>query len=155
MINDSPLKAIGENKHAVGESVVESFMRITNFMINARRFVVVGYGWCSRGIAQYFRAFGGKVAIVAIDEIKALEACLDGYRVGKMEDFLEWGAVFVTATGEDRVLIADHVTMMSDGAVLMNAGHLRSGNCVKWRSGARRSMIRWTGSTCPTAGTWF
>ncbi|MYJ95708.1 MAG: adenosylhomocysteinase [Proteobacteria bacterium] len=123
VINDSPLKAIGENKHAVGESVVESFMRITNFMVNARRFVVVGYGWCSRGIAQYFRAFGGKVAIVEIDEIKALEACFDGYRVGRMEDFLEWGEVFVTATGEDRVITADHVNMMSDGAVLMNAGH--------------------------------
>ena len=123
VINDSPLKAIGENKHAVGESVVESFMRITNFMINARRFVVVGYGWCGRGIAQYLRAFGGKVSIVEIDEIKALEACFDGYRVGSMEDFLEWGEVFVTATGEDRVLTSDHVNMMSDGAVLLNAGH--------------------------------
>ena len=123
VINDSPLKAIGENKHAVGESVVESFMRITNFMINARRFVVIGYGWCGRGIAQYFRAFGGKVAIVEIDEIKALEACFDGFRVGRMEDFLEWGEVFMTATGEDRVLTTDHINLMSDGAVLLNAGH--------------------------------
>ena len=123
VINDSPLKAIGENKHAVGESIVESFMRITNFMINARRFVVVGYGWCGRGIAHYFRAFGGKVAIAEIDEIKALEACFDGYRVGRVEDFLGWGEVFVTATGQDRVLTADHINMMSDGAVLLNAGH--------------------------------
>ncbi|MBN9273578.1 MAG: adenosylhomocysteinase, partial [Mesorhizobium sp.] len=56
VINDSPLKAIGENKHAVGQSVVESFMRITNLMVPGRRFCVVGYGWCGRGIAQYLRA---------------------------------------------------------------------------------------------------
>ncbi|MDE0346969.1 MAG: adenosylhomocysteinase, partial [Boseongicola sp.] len=61
VINDSPLKAIAENRHAVGQSVVESFMRITNLMIPGRRFVVAGYGWCGRGIAQCFRAFGGKV----------------------------------------------------------------------------------------------
>ncbi|RVB07864.1 adenosylhomocysteinase, partial [Mesorhizobium sp. M7A.F.Ca.CA.004.07.1.1] len=66
VINDSPLKAIGENKHAVGQSVVESFMRITNLMIPGRRFCVIGYGWCGRGIAQYLRALGGRVAGVAV-----------------------------------------------------------------------------------------
>src|SRR5882757_1081649 len=81
VINDSLLKAIGENKHAVGQSVVESFMRITNLMIPGRRFCVIGYGWCGRGIAQYLRALGGRVAVVEVDEIKALEAALDGYRV--------------------------------------------------------------------------
>ena len=123
VINDSPLKAIGENRHAVGQSLAESFMRITNFMINGRRFVIVGYGWCGRGIAQYLRALGGKVALVEIDEIKALEACFDGYRVGKIEDFLAWGEVFVTATGVDRAISAEHISEMSNGAVLMNAGH--------------------------------
>jgi len=123
VINDSPLKAIGENKHAVGQSIVESFMRITNFMVNSRRVVVVGYGWCGRGIAQYFRALGAKVAIVEVDEIKALEAAFDGYRVGRMEDFLAWSEVFITATGEDRVITGEHFGKMSDGAVLVNAGH--------------------------------
>ena len=56
-------------------------MRITNLMIPGRRFVVAGYGWCGRGVAQYLRAFGGKVAVAEIDEIKAFEAALDGYRV--------------------------------------------------------------------------
>ena len=50
VINDSLLKAIGENKHAVGQSVVESFMRLTNLMVPGRRFVVAGYGWCGRGV---------------------------------------------------------------------------------------------------------
>jgi len=123
VINDSPLKAIGENKHAVGQSVVESFIRITNLMIPGRRMVVAGYGWCGRGIAKYFRALGGKMAIVEPDEIKALEACFDGYKVGRLEDFLGWGEVFVTATGQNHVIATEHVGKMADGAVLMNAGH--------------------------------
>ena len=85
VINDTPLKQIGENLHAVGEGLVESFMRITNLMVNGRRFVVVGYGWCGRGCAKYLAAFGGRVAVVETDEIKALEAALDGFRVGTLD----------------------------------------------------------------------
>lgn len=123
VINDSPLKAIGENKHAVGQSVVESFMRITNSLISGRRIVVMGYGWCGRGIAKYFKAFGAKVAVVEVDEIKALEACFDGYKVGSLDDFLNWGDVYVTATGQDYVIKVEDVEQMCDGAILMNAGH--------------------------------
>jgi len=71
VINDSRLKAIGENKHSVGQSVVESLMRITNLRLAGRRFLVAGYGWCGRGIAQYLRAMGGKVAVAEIDELVA------------------------------------------------------------------------------------
>lgn len=123
VINDSPLKAIGENKHAVGQSVVESFMRITNLMIPGRRFCVIGYGWCGRGIAQYLRALGGRVAIVEIDEIKALEAALDGYRVAPLADLAPWAEVFITATGRAGVLPAQAIAVMQDGAVLANSGH--------------------------------
>ncbi|GLQ78943.1 adenosylhomocysteinase [Mesorhizobium huakuii] len=123
VINDSPLKAIGENKHAVGQSVVESFMRITNLMIPGRRFCVIGYGWCGRGIAQYLRALGGRVAVVEIDEIKALEAALDGYRVAPLAELAPWAQVFITATGRAGVLPAEAITAMADGAVLANSGH--------------------------------
>ncbi len=123
VINDSPLKAIGENKHAVGQSVVESFMRITNLMVPGRRFCVVGYGWCGRGIAQYLRALGGRVAIVEVDEIKALEAALDGYRVAPLADLAPWAEVFITATGRPGVLPAEAIGAMADGAVLANSGH--------------------------------
>ena len=81
VINDSPLKQIVENKHAVGQGAVESLMRMTNLIINGRRFVVIGYGWCGRGIAQYLKAFGGLVGVVEIDPIKALEAVMDGCMV--------------------------------------------------------------------------
>ncbi len=123
VINDSVLKAIGENRHAVGQSVVESFMRITNLMVPGRRFVVAGYGWCGRGVAQYLRAFGGKVAVAEIDELKAFEAALDGYRVDTMEGLAGWGDVFITATGHPDVIGAEIFPLLADGAVLANCGH--------------------------------
>jgi adenosylhomocysteinase len=123
VINDSLLKAIGENKHAVGQSVVESFMRITNLMVPGRRFVVLGYGWCGRGVAHYLRALGGKVAVVEVDELKAFEAALDGFRVSTAVDLAPWGDVFITATGHPDVLRMDAIERMRDGAVLANCGH--------------------------------
>jgi adenosylhomocysteinase len=123
VINDSLLKAIGENKHAVGQSVVESFMRITNLMIPGRRFVVAGYGWCGRGVAHYLRALGGKVAVVEIDELKAFEAAMDGFRVGELLDLAEWGEVFITATGQPGILTAPFFERVASGAVLANCGH--------------------------------
>ena len=123
VINDSPLKAIGENKHAVGQSVVESFLRITNMMVNGRRFVVAGYGWCGRGIAHYLRAFGGKVAVVEIDELKAFEAAMDGFRVDSALDLASWGEVFLTATGHPEILSTAFFERVEDGAILANCGH--------------------------------
>ncbi|MBN9139562.1 MAG: adenosylhomocysteinase [Micrococcales bacterium] len=123
VINDSLLKAIGENKHAVGQSVVESFMRLTNLMVPGRRFVVAGYGWCGRGVAHYLRQLGGKVAVVEVDELKAFEAALDGFRVAPMLDLADWGEVFITATGRPGVLGAEFFARVADGAVLANCGH--------------------------------
>lgn len=123
VINDSPLKQIVENMHAVGQSVVESFVRITNLMVNGRRFVVVGYGWCGRGIAQYLRALGGQVGVVENDPIKAVEAALVGYRVGKLEDLAPWGEAFITATGRPGVVGRRTFDAIPTGAVLANAGH--------------------------------
>ncbi|MCY7412939.1 MAG: adenosylhomocysteinase [Salinibacterium sp.] len=123
VINDSLLKAIGENKHAVGQSVVESFMRITNMMINGRRFVVAGYGWCGSGIAHYLRAFGGKVAVVEVDELKAFEAAMDGFRVDTAINLASWGEVFFTATGHPEILSTEFFERVEDGALLLNCGH--------------------------------
>ncbi len=124
VINDSLLKAIGENKHAVGQSVVESFMRITNLRVPGRRFVVAGYGWCGRGIAHYLRALGGKVAVVEIDELKAFEAAMDGYRVDDIRNLAEWAEVVHHG---DRAAGCRHLRGASNccptGTVLANAGH--------------------------------
>ncbi len=123
VINDSLLKAIGENKHSVGQSVVESIMRITNLRIAGRRFLVAGYGWCGRGIAQYLRAMGGKVAVTETDDLKAFEAAWDGYRVGGIVDLAGWAEVVITATGHPDVVTHEVIDALADGTVLANAGH--------------------------------
>ena len=123
VINDSPIKQIAENQHAVGEGAVESFMRITNVMVNGRRFVVVGYGWCGRGIAHYLRSFGGHVAVVEVDPIKAMEAVLAGFRVGAIESLAPWGQAFITATAREGVVGSAAFARMASGTILANAGH--------------------------------
>ena len=123
VINDSPLKRIVENQHAVGQGNVESIMRMTNLMINGRRFVIVGYGWCGRGMAHYLRSFGGRVSIVEIDPIKNLEAIMDGFRVDTMKNLVSWGQFFCTATSRESVISTEEFNMMPDGAILANSGH--------------------------------
>jgi len=72
--------------------------------LTGRCFLVAGYGWCERGIAQYLRAMGGKVAVAEVDELVAFEAAWDGYRVGPIKELAEWAEVVVTATGQPDVV---------------------------------------------------
>lgn len=123
VINDSPLKAIAENRHAVGQSAVESLLRITNLSIVGKRAVVVGYGWVGRGVAQYLRSFGAKVAVAEVDELKAFEAAFDGFRVAPVADLADWAQLVLTATGRPGVVPVDLVERMEAGTVLGNVGH--------------------------------
>ena len=123
VINDSPLKAIVENKHAVGQSVYESFCRLTNLMPQSRSLLVVGYGWCGRGIAHYARANGAHVCVAEVDEITAMEAAVDGFRVGAVEEMIGGADVVITATGSQNVVGETAISRMRDGVLLANAGH--------------------------------
>lgn len=123
VINDSPLKAIAENKHAVGQSVYESFCRLTNLMPQGKRFLVVGYGWCGRGVAHYARANGAQVSVSELDEIKSLEAALDGFRVGRILDLIENADVVITVTGAEKVIGGEELAAAPSGVLLANAGH--------------------------------
>ena len=123
VINDSPLKLIMENEHGVGPTVVEGFMRATNLLVPAKRFVVFGYGSVGRGIARALRALGGRVTVVEPDPIRALEAALDGMVISTIEGALKNGEVFITATGRPRVIVGAHFGRLPDGAILVNAGH--------------------------------
>jgi adenosylhomocysteinase len=123
VVNDSPLKAIVENKHGVGQSVIETIRLVSNASLQRRRLVVIGYGWCGRGIALYGRAASANVAVVETDAVKALEAAFDGFAVGDLDDEAERGDVFVTATGAVGVIAASHIARMKHNALLANAGH--------------------------------
>ena len=123
VINDSPLKRIIENEHGVGQTVVEAFMRTTNLMVPAKRFVVFGYGWCGRGIARTLKQLGAQVAVVEPDAVKALEAALNGMMVREAEEIIDWASVIITATGRPGVLGVGDFEKMTDGVILANAGH--------------------------------
>jgi adenosylhomocysteinase len=85
--------------------------------------VVVGYGWCSRGIAMRAKGLGANVVVTEIDHLKALEAVMDGFRVMPMAEAAPIGDIFVSATGDIHVMDKHHFEVMKDGAIMANSGH--------------------------------
>lgn len=124
VINDSPIKQFAENAHAVGQSVLESFLRITNRATNGRRVTVAGYGACGRGIARNFAHAHARVSVSETHPVRRLEALFDGYAVPDREEALSSADIIVTATGTPGILTPDDLPLLADGAILANAGHL-------------------------------
>lgn len=123
VINDSPIKQFAENEHAVGQSVVESFMRITNRATNGRRATVFGYGACGRGVAANLRNNHALVSVVEIDPVLRLQAMLDGFDVPGKAEALRSAEIIVTVTGARGIVTAADLADLRDGAILANAGH--------------------------------
>ena len=122
-VNDAQCKHLFDNRYGTGQSVWDSIMRNTNLIVASKTVVVVGYGWCSRGIAMRASALGAKVIVTEIDPVKAIEARMDGYDVMKMEQAALLGDIFVTATGCNHTITVEHMRKMKDQAILANAGH--------------------------------
>src|SRR5215475_15406683 len=106
VINDSPIKQFAENEHAVGQSVLESFLRITNLSTNGKRVTVFGYGACGKGVAANFRNAYAIVSVVEVDPVKRLQAMLDGFLVPDRDDALQSADVVITVTGARGVVTA-------------------------------------------------
>jgi adenosylhomocysteinase len=123
VINDSPIKQFAENEHAVGQSVLESYLRITNRVTNGQRVTVFGYGACGRGVAANFRAANAKVRVVDCDPLKRLQAHLDGFDTPNRDRAVAGADVIVTVTGGRNVVGPADVPLFKDGAILANAGH--------------------------------
>ena len=122
-VNDADCKHLFDNRYGTGQSVWDSIMRNTNLIVASKTVVVVGYGWCSRGIAMRAAALGARVIVTEIDPIKAMEAKMDGYDVMTMAKAAPLGDMFVTATGCKHTITVDHMMNMKDKAILANAGH--------------------------------
>lgn len=122
-VNDSKLKFLFDNRFGTGESSISSFMRNTNLLVAGKVFVIAGYGWVGRGIAQKLRGLGAKVIVTEIDPIKALEAYMEGFEVMPMAEAVKKGDVFITATGNCKVISKEHFLYLKNGAILANAGH--------------------------------
>ena len=122
-VNDADCKHLFDNRYGTGQSVWDSIMRNTNLIIAAKTVVVVGYGWCGRGIAMRAASLGAKVIVTEVNPVKAIEAKMDGYDVMTMEKAAPLGDIFVSSTGCCKTITVDHMLTMKDRAILTNAGH--------------------------------
>jgi adenosylhomocysteinase len=122
-VNNAFTKYLFDNRIGTGQSTVDGILRATNLLIAGKIAVVAGYGWVGRGIAWRLRGMGARVIVTEVSPLRALEAVMDGFDVMPMTRAAEIGDLFVTATGNTKVIRADHFLKMKDGAVLANAGH--------------------------------
>lgn len=124
VINDSPIKQFAENRHAVGQSTVESFLRITNRATNGRRVVVFGYGSVGKGVALSFQRAHAQVGVIEVDPVLRMEAMWDGFMVPERDEALAGADIVITVTAARDVITAPDLAILPDEAILINAGHL-------------------------------
>ncbi len=129
-VNDAFSKYLFDNRYGTGQSVMDGLMRTTNLVVAGKTFVVVGYGWCGKGVARRAAGMGAGVVVAEADPHRALEAHMDGFRVMDVDEAATHGDFFVTVTGNTSVLRERHFRVMKDGAVLANAGHFDVEICI-------------------------
>jgi adenosylhomocysteinase len=122
-VNEAQTKHLFDNRYGTGQSTIDGIVRATNVLLAGRTFVVAGYGWCGRGLADRARGMGSHVVVAEVDPMRALQAVMDGFRVMPIAAAAAIGDIFCTATGGTHVLQRDHFEVMKDGAILANAGH--------------------------------
>ncbi len=124
VINDSPIKQFAENRHAVGQSTIESWLRLTNMATNGRRVVVLGYGGVGKGLAINFRNNHARVSVLELDPVLRMEALWDGFAVPDRQEALATADIVVTATAGSAVIGPADLDLFHDGVILVNVGHL-------------------------------
>jgi adenosylhomocysteinase len=122
-VNDAQTKHFFDNRYGTGQSTLDGVIRATNILLAGRNLVVVGYGWCGKGVAMRARGMGSNVTVCEINPIRAIEAVMDGFRVMPMEKAAELGDIFITVTGNRHVIDGHHFARMRDGAIVANSGH--------------------------------
>src|SRR6266498_2742255 len=122
-VNNAQTKHFFDNRYGTGQSTLDGIIRATNILLAGRNFVVVGYGWCGKGVALRARGMGANVIVTEVDPIKAVEAVMDGFRVMPIVEAAAIGHIFVTVTGNRHVIDGQHFERMRDGAIVCNSGH--------------------------------
>ena len=131
-VNDTDTKHMFDNRFGTGQSTLDAIFRSTNSLIAGKVFVVAGFGYCGKGVAERAKGLGADVIVTEIDPTKALDALMQGYRVMPMTQAAALGDFFVTVTGNRDVLREEHFAVMKDGAILANAGHFDVEIDVAW-----------------------
>ncbi|MBI4226601.1 adenosylhomocysteinase, partial [Candidatus Roizmanbacteria bacterium] len=122
-VNDTPTKHMFDNYYGTGQSTIDGILRATNVLLAGKAFVVIGYGYCGKGLANRARGMGSKVIICEVDPLRALQAVMDGFYVMPLLDAAKLGDIFVTVTGGKSNIRKEHFQIMKDGAILANSGH--------------------------------
>ena len=122
-VNDAATKHLFDNRYGTGQSTIDGILRATNVLLAGKVFVVVGYGWCGRGLASRARGMGARVVVCEVDPLRELEAVMEGYQVLPVAEAARLGEIFVTVTGNRDALTLEHLSAMPPGAVVANAGH--------------------------------
>lgn len=125
-VNDSVTKSKFDNLYGCRESLVDGIKRATDVMIAGKVAVVLGYGDVGKGCAKSLASLGARVLITEIDPICALQAAMEGYQIVTMDEAAALGDIFVTATGNDRVITLAHMLKMKNQAIICNIGHFDS-----------------------------
>ncbi len=122
-VNDAKTKHYFDNHYGTGQSTIDGITRATNILWAGKSVVVCGYGYCGRGVARRAKGMGALVIVTEVDPIAALEAAMDGFQVMPLLNAARIGDVFITLTGNTRVIDKAHMARMKDGAILANSGH--------------------------------
>jgi adenosylhomocysteinase len=122
-VNDAQTKHFFDNRYGTGQSTIDGILRATNRLIAGSVFVIAGYGWCGRGLAMRAKGMGANVVVTEVDPLKSIEAVMDGYQVMPMAEAARIGDIFVTVTGDIKVIRKEHFRVMKDGAIVCNTGH--------------------------------
>ena len=125
-VNDSVTKSKFDNLYGCRESLIDGIKRATDVMIAGKNAVVVGYGDVGKGCAQALRGMGATVFVTEIDPICALQAAMEGYKVVTMDDACAYGNIFVTCTGNLKVITRSHMEKMPNQSIVCNIGHFDS-----------------------------
>lgn len=121
--NDARCKHLFDNRYGTGQTTLGAILRLTNLSAAGKRFCVIGYGWVGKGVARRAEGLGGRVTVVEIDPVRALEAHMDAHRVAPLKDALSDADFVIAATGNVEALTGDAFAALKDGVVLANAGH--------------------------------
>jgi adenosylhomocysteinase len=122
-VNDAQTKHFFDNRYGTGQSTLDGVIRATNVLLAGKTLVVVGYGWCGKGVAMRARGLGANVIVCEVNPIRAIEAVMDGMRVLPISKAAEQGDIFITVTGNRHVIDGEHFEAMADGAIVANSGH--------------------------------
>lgn len=122
-VNDAQTKHFFDNRYGTGQSTLDGVIRATNILLAGRTLVVVGYGWCGKGVAMRGRGLGANIVVCEVNPIRAIEAVMDGFRALPMDEAAAIGEIFITVTGNRHVIDGSHFAKMRDGAIVANSGH--------------------------------